>query len=116
MDAAVAALEPVLAYVRSNPALAPLLATAGLADAAPRVLAGALLAFVLATLLVGRAIVARITRPKSLPPVVACFPFVGGFIRFLKVRARVHANIRKAIRRSAPRSAHMCAGPAAAHG
>ncbi len=81
-----AAVEPVLAFVRASPALAPLLAKAGLADAAPEALAGALLGIALLTLFVAHAVLAALLRPKSLPPTVACVPVVGGFIKFLKAR------------------------------
>jgi hypothetical protein len=86
MNAAVAAVEPVLAFVRASPALAPLLAQTGLANAAPEVLAGALLGIALLTLFIAQAMLSALLRPKSLPPMLACVPVVGGFVKFLKAR------------------------------
>ncbi len=81
-----AAIEPLLAFVTGSPALAPVLAQTGLATAAPEVLAGALFGVAVLLLLVTRSVLGALLRPKSLPPMVACLPVVGGFIKFLKVR------------------------------
>lgn len=106
-----AALAPLLAFVRDSPALAPLLASAGLVGASPQVLAAALFGVALATLLVARVLLGVLFRDKSLPPFytsgVAGLPVLGGFITFLKAR---HARSTLAPRRRCSR-ARTAQGP-----
>ena len=75
-------MDAVLALVQGSPALRTALDSVGASS--PGAVMGTLVFALLASLLVLRSALGLLLRPRNLPPTVACLPFVGGFLKFVK--------------------------------
>ena len=99
---AMAALQPLLGALKAQPQLTALLAALDV-PAEPAVLLAAFGVAVLVTLLLLHTVMGALfgkRMPADAPPMLACAPLVGGFVKFLQVRPRKRRAYAGDLRRS----------------